>query len=369
MKNLVRWITFVLLSGPAVVPAQAAFSSIYIFGDGVCTTTVTTNQPRALYYGDRFCNGRVWVEVLAQRQGLSDNTITTNWSYSSNNLSYFNDFSSNLVQNVNNFTAPADANTALFVVWVNDADFVGDMGSIYTLTPPSNTNMAAWTSAINQSITNHWQALTNLYYAKGARTLVMPNAVDITEVPEYSGLVSSADKSFIRARVVDFNTGFLTMLNQAKASLPGITIYVPDFFTLLTNMVAYPANYGLINSTSDAIEDQYTNLNGTGASYLFWDELDPTAKAHEIMADITQQLISPVTISNLTLLSGSNRLDVANIPLGLNGFVDGETNVVPGSWTSVANITSTNATLTLFVPPAGPVQYYRLRFPFAWFWP
>ena len=348
-----------------MVPAPAAFSSIYIFGDGVCTTTVTTNQPRVLYYGDRFCNGRVWVEVLAQRQGLSDNTITTNWPYSSNNLSYYGHSSSNLVQNVNSFTAPADANTALFVVWVNDADFVGDMQSIYI---SSGTNLAAWTTAINRSLTNHFQAVTNLY-AKGARTLVMPNAVDITEVPEYSGILSSADKSFIRARVVDFNTGFNTMLNQTKASLPGLAIYVPDFFTLLTNMVAYPTNYGLINATSDAIEDQYLNLSGPGANYLFWDPLDPTAKAHEIMADVAQQLISPVTISNLTLLSGSNRLAVANVPLGLNGFVEGRTNVVLGSWTSVTNITSTNATQTLFVPPAGPAQYYRLRFPFAWYWP
>ena len=39
VKSLVRWIAFVLLSGPAVLPAHAAFSSLYAFGDGVCTTT------------------------------------------------------------------------------------------------------------------------------------------------------------------------------------------------------------------------------------------------------------------------------------------------------------------------------------------
>ncbi len=52
--------------------------------------------------------------------------------------------------------------------------------------PYTSNNIAIWTNAINQSISNHFTAITNLY-AKGVRTLVMPNAVDITEIPYYSG--------------------------------------------------------------------------------------------------------------------------------------------------------------------------------------
>ena len=87
------------------------------------------------------------------------------------------------------------------------------------------------------------------------------------------------------------------------------------------------------------------------------------------MADIAQQLISPVSISNLTSLNGSNRLDLANLPIGLNGFVDGRTNLVSGSWTSVTSFNSTSATQTIFVPASAPRQFYRLRFPFTWSWP
>ena len=39
------------------------------------------------------------------------------------------------------------------------------------------------------------------------------------------------------------------------------------------------------------------------------------------MANLAQQLISPVQISQITVLNGSNRLDVVNVPVGLNGFV------------------------------------------------
>ena len=256
MKKLFQFIVGILLFGLIAFPAQATFSSIYIFGDGVCTTT--TNRVAGLtYYGLRNSNGRIWVEVLAQQLGLTNNywystngsihvsytnlsASTTNWSYSSNNWSYFGQYSSNLVTYLKTFAAPADASNALFIVWVNDADFVNDMGKIY----PS-TNIVTWTNAINSSLTNHYTIITNLY-AKGARTLVMPNAVDITEIPQYDNL-SSANKNFIRQMAIGFNTAFTTWLSNAMISLPGLKIYEPDVFTLLDNMLANSANYGLTN--------------------------------------------------------------------------------------------------------------------------
>jgi phospholipase/lecithinase/hemolysin len=358
----------VLLFGPAVFPAQAEFTSLYIFGDGVCTTTNNTSGLTNYYYGKRYSNGRVWVEVLAQQQGLGANSITNvNWSNSTNNWSYYGQYSPNLVTNINSFHKPSDAATALFIVWVNDADFVGYMGSIY----PS-MNIVTWTNAINQSLTNHWNIITNLYYAKGARTLIMPKAVDITETPEYN---NSPNKSFVRQRVIDFNTAFTPLLNQARASLPGITIYEPDFFSLLDNVLTNATAYGLTNALSngqsiDAIDAlANASINGPGTNYIFWDPTDPTAKLHAVLADITQQLISPVQISNLTVLNGSNQLVVANIPIGQNGLVIGRTNLVLGNWTTNATFNSTNTTQTVFVPASGPRWFYRLKFTYSWTWP
>ena len=131
---------------------------------------------------------------------------------------------------------------------------------------------------------------------------------------------------------------------------------------------------------------------------------DPTAKFHEVIADVVQQIISPVQIGQITALNGSNRLEVANVPVGLNGFVDATTNLTQPNWTVVQNITSTNTTQSVFVAqlpttklrceraftpvpirakPAdsgpgllgGPppdyiaLEFYRLRFPYAWTWP
>ena len=339
-----------------VSSTHADFTSLYVFGDGVCTTT---NGPGGTsYYGKTYSNGRVWVEVLAQRQGL---TYETN-----KNKSYFGHDSFALVANVNSFAAPPDANTALFVVWVNDADFVYNVQNY-------GTNITTWTNALNQSLTNHFKAITNLY-AKGTRTMVMPTAVDITKVPNYVNL-APARKSFIRQRTLDYNNGFVLTLNQAMASYPGLKIYIPDLFTLLDNVVANAADYGLTTALYQgqsvaALDDpalSNKSLNGPGANYIFWDYLDPTAKLHARIADEVQQLIAPVQITAITSLGDSNRLDLANIPIGRNGSVEGSTNFA--IWTTAATLISTNAMQTNFVPNAGPLQFYRLQFPFTWSWP
>lgn len=358
MRHLISVIAVALLV--LARPSLAAFSSLYAFGDGVCTTT---NSPGGtIYYGKRYTNGRVWLEVLAQRQGLT---------YEQNkNWSFFGHYSPNLITNLNNFLAPADANTALFVVWVNNADFVFN---ITQYAPYTNSNIATWTNAINRSLSNHFTAI-QLLYGKGARTLVMPNAVDLTKVPYYVNL-SATNKSFIRQRIIDFNGAFATRLNQARATFPGLTIISPDAFAVFDNLVAHPFDYGLTNVLSggqsiDALSNPALtdkSLNGPGANYIFWDYLDPTARAHVVLADVAQQLISPAQISEISSANGSNWLQIANVPVGRNGAVD----VSPdcSNWSLVQSFNSTNVTQTIGVPASQPMGLYRLRFPFAWSWP
>jgi phospholipase/lecithinase/hemolysin len=365
VKRLFRFTVSLLLFGLGILPGRAEFSSLYAFGDGVCTTTNNgTPYPNSTnYYGRRYSNGRVWIEVLAERLGLT---------YESNkNWSYYGHYSRNLLTNVNNFAAPGDASNSLFIVWVNDADFVDFMGTIF----PS-TNIVTWTNAMNQSLSNHFRAITNLYHAKGARTLVMPNAVDIGKIPQYNLIASTNTKSFIRQRIIDYNAAFAgTLMNQVKSNCAGITIFVPDVFTLFDNLQAHAADYGLTNALYmgqpiDALEDPLLSnrsTNGPGVNYIFWDPQDPTAKAHAVMADVVQQLISPVRITGITASNGSNRLDMANVPIGLNGFVNGSTNLA--NWATVTNFSSISATQSVLVPISGPMQFYRLRFPYAWSWP
>ncbi|MGA2853653.1 MAG: SGNH/GDSL hydrolase family protein [Verrucomicrobiota bacterium] len=385
MKTSLQFTIGILLFGLAVLPAHAAFNSLYVFGDALSTTTNNTSG-LSCYYGQRFSNGRVWVEVLAQRQGLTYDAAKNN--------SYYDHNSAELVTELNSFTAPSDVTNDLFIVWVCNADTF-DAASV-----PDTSNQ--WVAAINQAQTNHLQIITNLY-AKGVRTLILPNVVDISEIPAFNAGTTLTNVE--HAGCVDYNFAFSNTINQARALCPGLNIYAPDFFTLLNNVLTNAASYGLTNALSskgfsiDAYSDPalpILTLNGPGTNYIFWDPQDPTAKFHEVIADVVQQFISPVQVSRITAFAGSNRLDVANMPVGLNGFVDGCTNLAMANWTAVQNITSTNTTQSIFVPtpaptnapqffvpadqgpfPPGPggtpvvtaLEFYRLRFPFAWNWP
>ena len=111
-----------------------------------------------------------------------------------------------------------------------------------------------------------------------------------------------------------------------------------------------------------------------------------------MIADVAQQLISPVQISQLAVLNGSNRLDVVNLPVGLSGFVDGVTNLASAIWTPVQNFSSVNTNQAIFIlttnsnftpiirpmglppgeggtPVVTALEFYRLRFPYSWSWP
>ena len=125
------------------------------------------------------------------------------------------------------------------------------------------------------------------------------------------------------------------------ALCPGLKIYTPDYFHSAQQRAGErrqlwfdqcPINYGHSIDALMLLITSYPacNLNGPGTNYVFWDSHDPTAKLHEIMADVAQQIISPVQIGKLTPLNGSNRLDLVNIPVGLNGFVEGSTNLALG---------------------------------------
>ena len=362
MKSLLRFtICFCLIVVLGDNHARAAFTSFYVFGDSVSSTT---NGPGGQYYystnGLRYSNGRVWVEVLAQRQGLTCDA-NKNWSYYGHN-------SASLVTQLATFPTPTNASSSLFVVWVNNADFVNDMGSIY---PSLDTT--TWANAINLSLTNHYKVITNLY-AKGIRTLIMPNAVDITKIPQYN-FVATPSKTFIRQRIIEFNAGLSTIATNLTTNLTGLKIFVPDIFSLLDDVLIHSTNYGLTNALSlgqsiDALEDPTLSdlsLNGPGANYIFWDYQAPTAKFHAIIADHVQQLLSPAIISNITSVTTSNQLDLASLPVGRNGVVEISTNFV--NWTTAAAVTSTNLNQSILVNAPGDQGFYRLRFPFLWTWP
>jgi len=358
MKLLVP--ALLLLAGAL---SAAAFTSLHVFGDSV--SSLTNGPGTTNYHGGRYCNGRIWTEVLAQRQGLA---VATNRT-----VAFFGHYSNLLVTNAASYPAPADAASALFIVWVNNADFVG---MTFDNSPPYTSNAATltfWTNRMNQSLANHSNIIQTLYQ-KGARTLLMPNVADIGFTPYFNG-TAPASRAFLRQRILEYNTAFAALLQQRQAALPGLVIRSPDIFTLLDRMVTNAAAYGLTNALFngvmiDALSDPALankSLNGPGTNHLFWDYLNPGAKASAVIADVAHQSLTPTRLVSVSPQGATLQLAAENLPTGLSGFVESSTNFT--HWTPGPAFLPTNGTQSVSVTPDGPRAFYRLRFPFAWSWP
>jgi phospholipase/lecithinase/hemolysin len=341
---------------------QPTFTSLRVFGDSASSTT---NGPaNAFYYNRRYSNGRMWVEVLASWRAMPFN-ITND------NNSYWEHYSPILVNDVNAYTPPPDVSTALYVVWVANAD----MYKNFTTTPGlvyDNSNLSFWNNNNNAWVSNHFKIITNLY-GKGVRTLLMPNAVDLTKTPRFAPGLSAPERAWIRLRTTEFNTAFKAMLTNTAATYSNLTIYSPDIFKLFDSVLAQPSSYGMTNPGVGATDDYELggltdiSLNGPGANYVYWDFIHPTAKFQMLFAQEAHELIWPARIGAITSSNGTNQLTAVNLAIERNGVVQASTNLTV--WTNAQSFPSTNATQVIPVPASGPRQFYRLQFPFNWVWP
>ena len=375
MKSLASLTISVLILCLLASSSSAAFTNIYVFGDSLSATddTITpapgSTEP-ASFHGLRWSNGRVWVEVLAQLQGII--------LYNTNNKSYFDHNSSILKSEINSFPV-ADATNSLFVVWVCNADTFDAAQNKY--------NSSQWNNAINLAMANHLNIITNLYYSKGARTMLLPNAVDISKIPAFNG---SANIDYLpltstmSSGCLNYNAALSNTINQAKSLCPDLKIYTPDFFSLMNDVLTNASKYGLTNALDDngLSIDAYSDVNiislnisnCPGTNYIFWDQQDPSAKLHYTMGGIANAMLSPPVITSITRVNGSNRLDIASLPVATvdatNCLVLYATNLNQTVWqTNLPGFTSLTATQTNYVPILGQQCFYRIKSNLAFHWP
>ena len=162
----------------AVAPAgHAAYSSLYLFGDSLSAVAGGGTQyapPPGTsvdnYFQGRFSNGRVWIEYLAEQQGIPFDPA--------HDFSNFGDAASEVYQNIiyGNYFPPPDIASSLYVFWSGCSD-------CFFLALFYNTN--SWTEGISNvmvSVSN----VVDVLYSQGARTILLPNSVDISKVPFFS---------------------------------------------------------------------------------------------------------------------------------------------------------------------------------------
>ncbi|HTN50262.1 MAG TPA: SGNH/GDSL hydrolase family protein [Burkholderiaceae bacterium] len=138
------------------------------------------------------------------------------------------------------------------------------------------------TAAVTQAATDIGQILNRLY-AAGARNIVLANATNMGLHPAVAALGANA---------IALATGMSSAYNSAlavqvvpgvKVVSPGLNIYLVDFGALSNEMKATPANFGITNTTAPCypfFSAPAAPVCATPDTYMFWDELHPSAAVH-----------------------------------------------------------------------------------------
>ena len=106
----------------------------------------------------------------------------------------------------------------------------------------------------------------------------MPNLPALGEVP---GQRDTARRFSLNLASASFNTGLASLLDRLEADVPAAEIYRLNTAAIFASVFADPAAFGFSNVTDAALDASGVDPD----TYLFWDDLHPTAAGHALLAD------------------------------------------------------------------------------------
>jgi phospholipase/lecithinase/hemolysin len=312
-----RSLTGVLLAlaGSSFFPLLHAgtIDALYAFGDSLsdvgniyaATSDPGPPVPGPPYVNGQFTNGNVWVQDLAGDLGLAALTPSllggSNFAYGTaeTGVTSFNTSAADTdllgatgqLAQFQAVHAAADPN-ALYTIWIGSNDLTD------ILTNATSAQYSADIATVAGNIDTAINALASL----GAKNFLILTVPDLGDIPEAlaEGSAASAGASALSAAfdttLVDGSSPLIPSLSAVAAG-DSINIQVLNTYALLDSIVADPAAYGFTNVTQPCLTGEVDYSGGTPCAtpnqYLFWDQLHPTAAAHELVADAALSVVVP----------------------------------------------------------------------------
>lgn len=282
-KHLIRSAVLTLATCVAATSSHA-YSSIVAFGDSLSDTgrlqTLLAiggiDLPAAPYVGDRFSNGPVAVEVMAQALGVS----LTSYAYGGAQTGLGNHVAEFLVGTgmqgqVNQYLSslggtPADAQ-ALYFLW-------GGANDLFTLLDSGAPDASA---VIGQAVTNLSTQVGQLH-AQGAREFFVPLMPNLAQ--SYDGVQGGAPvQAALTQLSAGYNGALSAAMSQLQASLPDASIRVFNTQAVLEGVRAdLLAQGGVLGERCWTGDYQGNNgsLCANPDQYYLFDAVHPTAVVH-----------------------------------------------------------------------------------------
>jgi outer membrane lipase/esterase len=294
----------ILLGLPLLGSAQADVDRLFVFGDSlsdagnVWQLTGQVSQapyaiiPSAPYAigGHHFSNGKTWAERLSQdlqsnssgKASLAGPGKNGNYAFGGARarLNSPSPSPSSAIQ-VQLFlgdygTAPA---SATYVVQFGGNDL---RDALIAGAPGTPAAQAAMFAIMQAAVTETAASVRSLYGA-GARKFLVANAPNLEHAPAVILSGASAAAGFLTGI---YNGMLEGALQGLELEFPDASIRRLDLAGFINDVVANPAAYGIVNTSSPCLlfmtESDAKCENPQ--EYLFWDGIHPTAAAHEALA-------------------------------------------------------------------------------------
>jgi cholinesterase len=329
MNNKLLASTFLSFTFYFSLPANAVnlYTQIYTFGDSLVDGGNAFNTfnpslfppaglPPSPPYAQKFSNGNVWVENLAAKLNLNpvnaseispSNLPTDGVNFAFGGATTGN---TNLFQAVfgNNppppgFPLPGLTGStpetgeiakfaqilpsltinddALFVISIGSNDYFQALSNPATLDP----NLP---NAVTDNIVLGIQSLYNL----GARNFLISSLPNLGTLP-------SANNSGVAPLLNNLSTTHNFLLDQkltGLGSLADIKISTLELDSLLQDIQSNPQNFGLTDVTNSCLTNfrsffTFDGICNNPDEFLFWDDVHPTSRVHEIIGEVAFQTI------------------------------------------------------------------------------
>jgi len=291
------WFFAVLLLAVSV-HCNAQFSQVISIGDSLSDNGNTDDEtlgffPGANYFDGRFSNGQVWNELLAlelelpllQPSSGSGSNYAFGGAYTS-----FDDVYTFLV--IFEFTIPS-AISQIYDYLANVSN-TADADALYTVTIGGNdildagnvlsafANQAEIDSAkqelrnIAGSLLIPLQQLLSNIDSNGSAKLLLLNAPNVGVAPR---AIIDGKQAIFEQLSQAYNQG----LQDVVTALNDPRIITVDFYSLTTQIVANPSDYGLSNVAEQCYDSNTGSICSNPDDYLFWDDIHPTTIGHTLL--------------------------------------------------------------------------------------
>lgn len=284
-----------LLTFSAAAQTLRTFTSQYTFGDSLSDNgnlyALTGRQlPPSPYFNGRFSNGPVFTELLGNpiRAAAPLSTRGTNLNFAVGG--------SNIV--LANGLPTLDQQIGIYMV----QGFEPQAGDLFTIQGGANDLLSIIPAGVTQPAALQSASFsagrilgldTEFLISLGAKNVVVGGMPNLGATPRYArGNAALAAQATASSDA--FNGGLLTEVKRISARYTDVNIVYFDMYAVMERILTDYQALGFSNVSSFYLAPAAQGGSaGDPNSYVFWDDIHPTARTHALLASIVIEQLNP----------------------------------------------------------------------------